>query len=175
MNIGEKIKQKRKELNLTQEEIAEKVHVSRQTISSWENSKSLPDVTSLILLSDVYQVSLDELIKGDSIMMTKIEETEQLARESIGLKRRRLLTELCLTGAVLFYILERLATINTHSAIIILIVLALLSSSIPVHLLTKKTNENTLELKSFLTKKTALLSLGVVIGFLVAFFISQFL
>lgn len=57
MTIGEIIKIKRKHLNLTQDELADKIHVSRQTISSWENSKSLPDVTSLILLSDVYEIS----------------------------------------------------------------------------------------------------------------------
>lgn len=175
MNIGEKIKQKRKELTLTQEEVAEKVHVSRQTISSWENSKSLPDVTSLILLSDVYQVSLDELIKGDSIMMNKIEQTEQLAVESVGLKRRNFLTEISLTGAVLTYVIENLTTINTHFTVIILIVFALLISGIPPQLLTKESSESKLELKNFLTKKTMIISLGVIIGFLAAFLFSNFI
>ncbi|RSU09692.1 hypothetical protein CBF29_10970 [Vagococcus elongatus] len=73
MNIGESIKINRKKLSLTQDELAEKIHVSRQTISSWENLKSLPDITSLILLSDVYEVSLDELIKGDISMVKKLE------------------------------------------------------------------------------------------------------
>lgn len=76
MNIGEIIKIKRKNMKLTQDELAEKIHVSRQTISSWENSKSLPDVTSLILLSDVYEISLDELIKGDITMIKKLEVKE---------------------------------------------------------------------------------------------------
>jgi len=76
MNIGETIKIKRKELKLTQDELAEKIHVSRQTISSWENSKSLPDVTSLILLSDVYEISLDKLLKGDITMIKKLEVKE---------------------------------------------------------------------------------------------------
>lgn len=76
MNIGLAIKTYRNNLNLTQDELAEKIRVSRQTISSWENSKSLPDVTSLILLSDFYQVSLDELIKGDITMIKKLEVQE---------------------------------------------------------------------------------------------------
>ncbi|EBF5204615.1 helix-turn-helix transcriptional regulator, partial [Listeria monocytogenes] len=50
MNIGDKLKQTRKKGGFTQDEISQQIHVSRQTISSWENSKSLPDVTSLILL-----------------------------------------------------------------------------------------------------------------------------
>ncbi|OTP33987.1 hypothetical protein A5798_000719, partial [Enterococcus sp. 6C8_DIV0013] len=76
MNIAETIKVNRKQKKLTQDELAEKIHVSRQTISSWENSKSLPDVTSLVLLSDVYQISLDELIKGDISMIKKLEVKE---------------------------------------------------------------------------------------------------
>ena len=76
MNIAETIKIKRKKLDLTQDELADIIHVSRQTISSWENSKSLPDVTSLILLSDVYEISLDELIKGDISMIKKLEVKE---------------------------------------------------------------------------------------------------
>ncbi|MGF2053428.1 helix-turn-helix domain-containing protein [Vagococcus fluvialis] len=76
MNIAETIKVNRKQMKLTQDELAEKIHVSRQTISSWENSKSLPDVTSLVLLSDVYQISLDELIKGDISMIKKLEVKE---------------------------------------------------------------------------------------------------
>lgn len=76
MNIAETIKVNRKQMRLTQEELAEKIHVSRQTVSSWENSKSLPDMTSLVLLSDVYQISLDELIKGDISMIKKLEVKE---------------------------------------------------------------------------------------------------
>jgi len=57
MDIGEKIKQIRKKEKLSQEYIAEAIHVSRQTISNWENSNTLPDITSLILLSDIFNVS----------------------------------------------------------------------------------------------------------------------
>lgn len=52
MEISEKLQNKRKEMNLTQEEIAEKIHVSRQTISNWETGRTLPDIKSLILISE---------------------------------------------------------------------------------------------------------------------------
>lgn len=72
MEIGEKLKNSRLNAGMTQEQIAEKINVSRQTISNWENGKSLPDVISLIKISDLYQISLDDLLKGDGKMMDKI-------------------------------------------------------------------------------------------------------
>ncbi|MDO4286582.1 MAG: helix-turn-helix transcriptional regulator [Eubacteriales bacterium] len=78
MQLGKQIRKYRNEQSLSQDGLAEKVYVSRQTISNWENSKSYPDVNSLILLSDVFGVSLDQLIKGDvSIMKEQISKQDQ--------------------------------------------------------------------------------------------------
>ena len=65
MEIGNQIKQHRAALNLSQEELAEQIYVTRQTLSNWENGKTYPDVNSLLRLSDVFGVTLDELVKGD--------------------------------------------------------------------------------------------------------------
>lgn len=65
MEIGSRIKQLRSEKGISQEQLAEKVYVTRQTISSWENGKSYPDIHSLLLLGNVFEISLDNLIKGD--------------------------------------------------------------------------------------------------------------
>lgn len=65
MELNAQIKKCRTELNLSQEELTEKVYVTRQTISNWENGKSYPDIHSLLLLSSLFNVSLDQLIKGD--------------------------------------------------------------------------------------------------------------
>ena len=65
MEIGNQIKQHRAALNLSQEELAEQVYVTRQTLSNWENGKTYPDVNSLLRLSGVFGVTLDELVKGD--------------------------------------------------------------------------------------------------------------
>ena len=56
---------------MSQEELAEKIYVTRQTISNWENEKSYPDIHSLLLLSSLFNVSLDQLIKGDIEIMKK--------------------------------------------------------------------------------------------------------
>ena len=65
MELSKTIKKLRNEKGWSQETLAERAYVSRQTISNWENEKSLPDVHSLLILSDIFSVSLDELIKGD--------------------------------------------------------------------------------------------------------------
>ena len=71
--IEEIIRNARIQNNYTQEQTAEKLMVSRQTISNWENGKSLPDILSLIRMSELYNVSLDDLLKGDQMLMKKIE------------------------------------------------------------------------------------------------------
>ena len=69
LEIGKTIKQHRTELGWSQEVLAEKAYVSRQTVSNWETEKSYPDVHSLLILSDLFGVSLDELIKGAVAVM----------------------------------------------------------------------------------------------------------
>jgi len=66
MNIGQKLKNKRTQSGLTQEAVAEKIGVSRQTVSNWENNRSYPDIVSILRLSDLYEVSLDEFLKEDA-------------------------------------------------------------------------------------------------------------
>ncbi|GAA0092549.1 helix-turn-helix transcriptional regulator [Paraclostridium bifermentans] len=78
MEIGNKLKKSRLESKLTQEKVAEEIQVSRQTISNWENEKSYPDIISVIKLSDLYNVSLDELLKGDSEMIKHLEESTNI-------------------------------------------------------------------------------------------------
>lgn len=64
MEIGSKLKEARMKTTYTQEQVAEEIGVSRQTISNWENNKSYPDIVSVIKMSDLYNVSLDYLLKG---------------------------------------------------------------------------------------------------------------
>ena len=63
MELSKQIKKYRTEANLSQEELADKIYVSRQTISNWENEKSYPDIISVIELSNLYSISLDVLLK----------------------------------------------------------------------------------------------------------------
>lgn len=77
MELKNQIRKFRTKLNLSQEELAEKIFVTRQSISNWENGKNYPDIHSIILLSTLFEVSLDQLIKGDLEQMKKeVGETE---------------------------------------------------------------------------------------------------
>ena len=80
MKIEIKLKDARIQAGLTQEQVAEKIMVSRQTISNWENGKSLPDIVSIMNLSNLYQISIDELLKGDKRMKEKIEKDANVAK-----------------------------------------------------------------------------------------------
>lgn len=71
MEVGKQIKNFRQDLKLSQEELASKIFVTRQTISNLENGKNYPDVNSLIMLSQLFTTSLDILVKGDVIEMKK--------------------------------------------------------------------------------------------------------
>lgn len=80
MELGKQIKKYRVEANLSQEELADKVFVSRQTISNWENDKNYPDIKSLVLMSEIFQISLNNLIKGDLERMKKEIDTQEYAK-----------------------------------------------------------------------------------------------
>ena len=65
MTLGERIKNYRQRAGLSQEQLAEKINVSRQAITKWENDSGMPDIDNLILLSKVMEISLDELVMGE--------------------------------------------------------------------------------------------------------------
>ena len=73
MRIADKIKNARIQKGYTQEQVAEELLVTRQTISNWENGKSLPDIISIIKMSELYEISLDEMMKGDKALLKKVE------------------------------------------------------------------------------------------------------
>ena len=68
MDISEKLKRCRTDKSLTQAQVAEKLHVSRKTISGWENGHSYPDINSFVKLSDLYGISLDLLLRDDRVL-----------------------------------------------------------------------------------------------------------
>ena len=125
MELQTILKQKRNELQLTQEEVAEKIHVSRQTISNWENGRNLPDLSSLILISDIYAVSLDELIKGAPKMVKQLDKKIKKGHYFVGV----LILSSLFSALTLFYFIrpgEFSATLLFFGTIIIVFLLALL-------------------------------------------------
>lgn len=82
MKIGDKLKEARLRKNMTQEEVAEKIFVSRQSISNWENNKTYPDIGNVIALSDLYEISLDKLLKGSDSFMKHLEESTDIVKSN---------------------------------------------------------------------------------------------
>lgn len=80
MELGRRITELRKANNLTQEGLAERCSVTRQTISNWENGKSYPDLEMLVFISDSFDISLDALVKGDGKMVQEITKEQRKGR-----------------------------------------------------------------------------------------------
>ena len=87
MVFGDQIKELRKKNSYTQEQFAMKLNITRQAVSNWENNKNLPDLEMLILMSDIFQISLDELILGGSEMNNL---TEKLINDGSETRRAKM-------------------------------------------------------------------------------------
>ena len=74
MEISKCIKDARQNNNISQESLAEQLGVSRQTVSSWETGKSYPDIVSVIKMSDIFNISLDKMLKEDKNLVNNIQE-----------------------------------------------------------------------------------------------------
>lgn len=72
MELGGKLKKLRKENDYSQQQVAEILHITAQAVSKWENNKSVPDITTLVQITDLYNVSLDYLIKSDKQLQNKL-------------------------------------------------------------------------------------------------------
>lgn len=78
MDIGNQIRERRQRLGLSQDELAQKLYVSRITVSHWETGKTLPDVQSMLLLANLFGTTIDELVRGDvDEMREMVERNEQ--------------------------------------------------------------------------------------------------
>lgn len=99
MNFGDKIKQLRKERGLTQDQMAESLMVTRQAISNWENDRNLPDIEMIILMSQVFHVSLDELILGGTNEMNNL--TQKLIDDGRKTKSAKMNLIATVIGAIL--------------------------------------------------------------------------
>lgn len=72
MDFSKNLKELREKNNLTQEEIAQKIKISRQSISNWERGKSYPDLEKIIMIKEIFNITLDELILGDLTLKNKL-------------------------------------------------------------------------------------------------------
>ena len=124
MDIGSQILSIRKEQKLTQEEFGRLFHVTRQTVSNWENGKSYPDLQILVDMSNYFKISLDILLKGDSQMVKKIDSERILGT----IKREKSIIDFFTgagTGIVASCVFSPNSTIRTIAIIIGIIMIAI--------------------------------------------------
>lgn len=84
MKFGEQIKGRRQELGLTQAEVAEKLFVTRQAVSNWEHNKTYPDLNMLVKISNVYQISIDSLLREDQKLKDYLEQGRAMNSFSVS-------------------------------------------------------------------------------------------
>ena len=99
MNFGEQVKQLRKKNQITQQEMGERLGISRQAISHWENDRNLPDIEMLILISQSFNISLDELILGGNKMNNM---TKKIIQDASDTRRIKMKMKMVQIGIGLF-------------------------------------------------------------------------
>ena len=134
MEIGKKLREARLNKDLTQEVIAEKLNVSRQTISNWENEKSYPDIISVIELSNLYSISLDDLLKGDDEMMEHLQESTNVVKSNQKLLRAIILNII----VVILLITLGMFLPNESYYLVMIFCLAIVSSSLLLYQMIKR-------------------------------------
>lgn len=127
MKFNEVISNKRKELDMTQDQVAKMLHVSRQALSNWEKGKNYPDMDTLVQLSQIYDLSLDLLIKGDKAVLQKVQDDAEILRKQ---KRLRALDISLVTVIMLVVLVPVVASLfgnrhflNSHLMAILMFIL----------------------------------------------------
>lgn len=134
MEIGKKLKDARMKSGFTQEAVAEKINVSRQTISNWENEKSYPDIISVIELSSLYSISLDDLLKGDERMMEHLEESTNVVKST-----RKLIGAILLNIITVILLITLSMFLSDRSYyLLVVFCLAIASSSVLLYQMIKR-------------------------------------
>ncbi|EOA8305172.1 helix-turn-helix domain-containing protein [Enterococcus faecalis] len=99
--IGNKIKELRTNKGMTQQELADNLNVSRSSITNWENERNYPDIQLIVMLSDLFEVSLDNLLKGDQEVIKKITNDTKVRKK----QSKQLRVFYFLSAVVLFMVL----------------------------------------------------------------------
>ncbi|WP_411242786.1 helix-turn-helix domain-containing protein [Priestia aryabhattai] len=81
MELGEQLQRLREQKNMSREELAQKMNVSRQAVYKWENNKGYPDIDNLVKLSELYKVSVDELLKDSSSIYQKTDDSQDILKQ----------------------------------------------------------------------------------------------
>ena len=152
MEVGKRIREEREKLGLSQEDLARRIFVSRQTVSNWETGKTYPDVQSLLLLSNLFGASVDSLVKGDVEAMQEKMENYELDRFKVRASTGLALALVAL-GCVMLAILSKQGQTpaSPFFVIAILVLLAGVATSVVAERIRKRYDIDTVrEVRAFL-------------------------
>jgi transcriptional regulator with XRE-family HTH domain len=127
MEINEVLKKRRKELSMTQEQVAEKIFVSQKSVSNWENNKNYPDIESLIRLAHLYDLSLDHLLLEDSDIVKDIKEQAELS-----MMRKLSLPPLITNISLVILLLSQNWWGNLSEQAVIIVTISIFSNFVPM-------------------------------------------
>lgn len=148
MDLGEKLYELRKKKKLSQEDVAEKLDVTRQTVSKWETNQSTPDFDKIVPLCELYEISTDELLTGRQSSAGKMKEIKQDDESIIREKRARAVSIsvfLYFIALIWVIVVESIEVINEN---ILIGVFMLIIAFATVHLIYQLMSiSNTAELK----------------------------
>ncbi|WP_413628087.1 helix-turn-helix domain-containing protein [Fructilactobacillus vespulae] len=170
MNFGERLKQARVEKNLTQQQVAKDFFITRQTISSWENEASYPDINSLIKISDYFGISLDTLIKEDNGMKEYLKKTE-VARSLKPVTIILLIIDLIFLG-ILALRTAHLVSI-THLSTIFVLILGVLNAIALIQISLLQIKLETKKPRLTNHKATLIVGMGLFLGGILGFFLTD--
>lgn len=134
MDLGKKIMTMRNEKNLSQEQLAEKLNVTRQTISNWENGKFYPDIDSLVNLSKFFNVSLDVLLSCDDKVLDYLKDSTDIVKSNKNILYAVLLNILLIIAFIIVGIIFN----ESASIIIIIFTVSIISFSFLFYQIIKK-------------------------------------
>lgn len=134
MDLGKKIITMRNEKNLSQEQLAEKLNVTRQTISNWENGKFYPDIDSLVNLSKYFNVSLDDLLSYDEKVLDYLKDSTDIVKSNKNILYAILLNILL----IIVFIVIGILFDESISIIIIIFTISVISFSFLFYQIIKK-------------------------------------
>lgn len=133
MEINEVLKKRRKELSMTQEQVAEKIFVSQKSVSNWENNKNYPDIESLIRLAHLYDLSLDHLLLEDSDIVKDIKEQAELS-----MMRKLSLPPLITNISLVILLLSQNWWGNLSEQAVIIVTISIFSNFVPMFYFKKR-------------------------------------
>ena len=134
MDLGKKIMTMRNEKNLSQEQLAEKLNVTRQTISNWENGKFYPDIDSLVNLSKFFNVSVDVLLSYDDKVLDYLKDSTDIVKSNKNILYAVLLNILLIIAFIIVGIIFN----ESASIIIIIFTVSIISFSFLFYQIIKK-------------------------------------